>query len=161
MKFTIGTSVREQANNSPIAQIFSSKTGSCAVTEVYFGTYHINPSSTSLAIGRPATAGIPQSQPEYFIAENSSYANSFSYIHTEWNLKPTSPTSFFRRNDINFDGALQLFSFYWIFPRGLKIPTNQSLVLWNLSAGGNYNSELGYTTSLETAKGQLSVVIEE
>lgn len=60
-------------------------------------------------------------------------APTFSAILAGWSTAPTAPAGFFRR--IGFPATIGS-GYVWTFRKGLVIPVNGSIVLWNLSTVG-------------------------
>jgi len=90
-----------------------------AATASAFGIGHPTAGTTlgTTANGQPEDMGSPQTSP--------------TQIGTSWTTGPGAPAQFLRRVSLpNTIGA----GIIWTFPRGVLVPTSNSLCEWNLSA---------------------------
>lgn len=71
--------------------------------------------------------------PQALLAEDPADGASLTTIAAAWGTGPTIPTNFFRR--ISLPATIGT-GVIWTFPKGLVIPLNGSIVVWNLSATG-------------------------
>ena len=87
--------------------------------------------ASTIALGRPAAIGITPTTPVDFLSEdpNDVIATGVVQSALAWATKPTIPTAFIRRISLPATSGTGVL---WIFPTGLVIPINSSLVLWNL-----------------------------
>lgn len=84
-------------------------------------------------IGRPAAIGVTPTSPQTFLNEDPADGASLTKIAGAWVTGPTVPANFFRR--IGLPATIGT-GVIWTFPKGLVIPLNDSIVVWNISATG-------------------------
>jgi hypothetical protein len=107
-----------------------------AITEIAVTRSSGSISSLSFGLGRAATellqlGGIAL-QPY-----DPSDPETTTTIAQAWSVAPTVPAQFHRRV---FDVQAIGFSMIWTFPRGLRLATSQSMVLWLLTGNATVQS---------------------
>ncbi|MDI9847382.1 hypothetical protein QM467_04815 [Rhodoblastus sp. 17X3] len=88
--------------------------------------------ASAFGLGVPAAKGITPTSPVTVLAEdqnNTTAGNTQTAL--AWGTAPTVPAAFFRR--VSLPATIGA-GIIWTFPRGIMVPKNTSLVLWNLSA---------------------------
>ena len=89
--------------------------------------------ASTFGLGRPAAIGVTPTSPVTLLAEDSSAPAGTVQSALAWATGPTAPANFFRR--ISLPATIGS-GVIWTFPKGLLIPVNSSLVVWNLAANG-------------------------
>lgn len=107
---------------------------SVGVYLVEFGMTLHDATASSVGLGVPAAKGVTPTGPLTFLAE-SGVGTPLTTFARAWGTGPTAPASFFR---VATFGAAVGASLVWHFPRGLYIPANSTVVLWNTSAAGRF-----------------------
>ena len=95
------------------------------VVEISFS--QVTAVAATIGLGRPAAIGDTPTSPVTFLAEDSADPAATVTACVAWGTPPTVPTAFFRR--ITCVAAIGA-GVIWTFPRGLKIPISNSIVLW-------------------------------
>lgn len=89
--------------------------------------------ASTYGLGRPASAGTPSATTAFLDESDGNGATGTTTGAVAWSGAPTAPTQFFRRVALPAtigEGVI------WTFPRGLGLPVNGTVVLWNLAANG-------------------------
>jgi hypothetical protein len=126
------------ASGTPAWELRTNASTRCSVLEV--GITAIAATSISLGLGRPAARGtiLPGYSFPLIPEERTDGASpSLTTICLAWQIAPTAPVQFFRRI-FNVAGIGN--GIIWTFARGLVVPINDSLVLWNNAAGPQLNT---------------------
>ena len=118
------------ANATPQWEIRTNNLVRSSILEI--GITTIAATALTLGLGIPAARGTILPGFSYpFIAEDANEGTSSTTICIAWQVAPTAPTNFFRRiSNIAGIGS----GIIWTFARGLVIPVNGSMVLWNTAA---------------------------
>ena len=83
----------------------------------------------TFGLGRPVVIGQTPSSPILGLSEDDgTLTTATANIATAWGVAPTSPSQFFRQCDLP---AVTGSGIIWTFPRGIVIPCQNSLVIWN------------------------------
>jgi len=88
----------------------------------------------ALGVGIPAAAGIGPKNALILIGDDPNAPPNGVTVATDWQTPPTSPTNFFRR--VSYASG-PIFPFMVRFPRGLRLASGGSLVIWDLLVPGN------------------------
>jgi hypothetical protein len=88
--------------------------------------------ASAFGLGVPAAKGVGATSPVTVLAEdqNNTTAGNTTTALAWGTTAPTVPTNFFRR--VSLPATIGA-GIIWTFPRGIMVPKNTSLVLWNLS----------------------------
>jgi hypothetical protein len=126
------------AATTPAWEIRTNATTRSSILEI--GVTGVTAVSISLGLGNPAARGtiLPgYSFPLLPEERTDGTSPSTTTICLAWQIPPTAPAQYFRRifNQAGIGGGV-----IWTFARGLIIPINGSLVLWNIAAGPQLNS---------------------
>lgn len=130
--FSFGTAV-----NTPQWEIRTTSTTRCSILEI--GVTPLTGASISLGLGRPAVRGtiLPGYSFPLIPEERTDGASpSSTTICLAWQIAPTAPVQFHRR----IIGNTIMSGIIWTFARGLIIPVDGSIVLWNIVAGPQLNT---------------------
>lgn len=89
--------------------------------------------ASTFGIGRPQAIGVTPTSPQALLAEDSADGASNTTVAAAWGTGPTVPVNFFRR--ISLPATIGT-GVIWTFPKGVVIPLNGSVVVWNITATG-------------------------
>jgi hypothetical protein len=95
------------------------------------GVFLAAATASTFGFGTPAAIGVTPTAPVTVLAEDPADPAGSSKAAVAWATPPTIPAAFYRR--IGLPAAIGA-GMIWTFPRGIQIPINTSLVLWNLAA---------------------------
>lgn len=111
---------------TPAWEVRSASTNKPAIMELGFSQ---NAATAGVfGVGRPAAIGITPTTPVTFLDESDGNgATGLTTCAVAWATPPTVPANFFRR--ISCPATVGA-GVIWTFPRGLGLPTSNSIVLW-------------------------------
>lgn len=89
--------------------------------------------ASAYGLGRPAAKGITPTSPVDLLNEYGNESTTYPKTALAWGTAPTIPVQFFRQ--VTFPATVGSYV-VWLFPRGLFVPANQSVVVWNSAANG-------------------------
>jgi len=125
----------------PVFEIVSVPAGYPKIREIWLtlGTL-ITAQVTSLGLGIPAVAGTTPVRSRYILPEDLSPSSTFTRVVSDWNVPPTSPTTFQRRISLPSTAIGAMNAVPLRFPRaGLIVPNGQTMVLWCITAAAKGN----------------------
>jgi hypothetical protein len=126
------------ASGTPAWEIRTNSTTRCSILEM--GITALSATSIALGLGRPAARGtiLPGYSFPLIPEERTDGASpSQTLICLAWQIAPTVPAQFYRRifNNAGIGNGI-----IWTFARGLIIPVDGSMVLWNNAGGPQLNT---------------------
>jgi hypothetical protein len=89
--------------------------------------------ASTYGLGRPQAIGGTPTTPVQVLAEDAADPAGSAQTALAWSVGPTIPSQFFRRISLPATVGTGVI---WTFPRGLVIPSSNSIVLWNLASNG-------------------------
>lgn len=93
----------------------------------------VNSVNSIVGFGKPVLGGSYPTTITYGAQEDMAVPNTTIGIATAWTIGPSSPTNFMRRAGIA--NTIGIFT----FPRGLTVPSGNSVVLWNLATNDTFD----------------------
>ena len=115
--------------NQAMMEIIAGASSRLAVLEL--GMINATAVGLTIGLGRPAAIGITPTTPSLLQRMDPADTACVGATALAWGTSPTSPVFFMRR--FTFPAAIGM-GVVWTWPKGLMIPTNGSVVLWNISA---------------------------
>jgi hypothetical protein len=113
---------------TPAFEVRAAATGGPSLQEI--SGHSLLAASMIVGLGRPATVGTPLT-PAKLAQENNPAGLSITTTAVAWSVAPTVPAQFLRRTSaLSGIGA----GFIYFFPRGIAIPSGQSVVVWNIAS---------------------------
>ena len=91
----------------------------------------VNATASIFGLGRPAARGVTPTTPADMLGENNIDGTSIVTTAVAWATGPTIPTAFFRRASLPATAGS---SMIWTFPKGIIVPIDNSMVIWNLAS---------------------------
>jgi hypothetical protein len=93
--------------------------------------------SAIYGIGRPGNDGsVAQTTPVLVQPHDPADPAGLTGTAVAWTTAPTVPSIFLRRWSMGLNGGVVI----WVWPRGLTIPVNKGIVMWNLATNINPTS---------------------
>jgi hypothetical protein len=124
---TGGTAVATRATGTPHLDI---KAGANPITVYEIAMFAGTAVAWNLGVGRPANSGSVV-QTTTFVPVPDTTGTPLARLGTAWSTAPTIPAVFMRNVGIA-SGIGNGYTF--VFPDGILVPANGSLVVWNTSA---------------------------
>lgn len=127
------------ASNATAAWEIRTGTSPGRIKLLELGFFLTSSAATTIGLGRPGAIGITPTTPVDFLPEDPNDVIPTGIIQSAlaWGTGPTVPTAFFRR--VSLPATIGT-GIIWTFPKGLTIPVNNSIVLWNLAANSTLNA---------------------
>jgi hypothetical protein len=99
------------------------------------GVYLAAATASIYGLGRPAAKGVAPTSPVNVLCEDGIELGGLNALTAiAWTTTaPTAPTQFMRR--VQFPATISA-SVVWTFEKGLYIPADSTIVLWNLQLNG-------------------------
>jgi hypothetical protein len=123
-----------RTTNSTIAQacveIYTPSTLAIRVMEI--GICNVAATGWAVGLGRPAAQGITPVAAAFNPEQSTADPAAKTNVSLSWGTSPTAPTTYLRR--AYFPATIGA-GVVWTFPRGLYLPADASLVLFNITAG--------------------------
>lgn len=131
MKGHLGVRTSGAGSGAAALEVIAPSLKGCYLKELSFSLAAAT--ASTYALGRPAAKGITPTSPVAAQYQDG-VVPMLTATALAWGTGPTAPTAFIRRSSLPATlGA----SIVWTFSdKGLFIPANTSLVLWNLAANG-------------------------
>ena len=129
MIYSLGLRTTDVTINQAMVEIYTPATLAIRVLEI--GISIASASACSIGLGRPAQQGITPVPVAFLAEQNASNPVAKTNASLSWGTSPTAPASYLRR--VNFPSSAGS-GVIWTFPRGLELPANSSLVLFNTTA---------------------------
>src|SRR5208337_3667168 len=129
MIYSVGLRTTDTAINHAMVEIYTPATLAIKVLEI--GISIATGSACSIGLGRPQAQGITPVPAAFQAEQNVSNPAAKTMASLSWATSPTVPAVFLRR--VNFPATAGS-GVIWTFPRGLELPANSSLVLFNITA---------------------------
>jgi hypothetical protein len=135
-RYDLGFATLDGTVSLPCAEIRSTSSDKPRLLEIGMFQVAAAASALNIGIGTPAALGVGPISPAKMLQEETADPASPVLIATQWSVKPTSPTNFYRR----VGAATGVGNGLMIgFPRGLSIPVSSSIVFWNVLANSLLN----------------------
>lgn len=129
--YSLGNRTTNVTTGNATIELRTAATDACAVLEI--GIFLGAATASTFGIGRPAARGITPTSPITVLAEDGNAPAGTAQTALAWGTGPTVPVNFFRR--CSFPATIGS-GVIFTFPRGLIVPINSSLVVWNLATNG-------------------------
>jgi hypothetical protein len=129
MIYSVGLRTTDVTINHAMVEIYTPATLAIKVLEI--GVSIATASACSIGLGRPQAQGITPVPVAFQPEQNASNPAAKTNASLSCGTSPTVPAVFLRR--VNFP-ATSGSGVIWTFPRGLELPANSSLVLFNVTA---------------------------
>jgi hypothetical protein len=129
-RYSITSNTVTVSANSAAFELFSSQVSLLVISISIFNPTGV---SCTFGLGRPVVIGQSQTSPITGLAEDGNGPAGSGKVATAWGTAPTIPINFFRRINLPAVGGSGII---WSFPKGLIIPVQNSIVLWNIAANG-------------------------
>jgi hypothetical protein len=128
--YSVGVRSTDVTINQAVCEIFTNANVVCKIMEI--GICQVAAAAVSYGIGRPAAQGVTPGTLSYFQAEQTTTdPTSKTQIALSWATSPTAPTVYMRRVNTTIASAGAVIT----FPKGLLMPINSSVVIFNITAG--------------------------
>ncbi len=130
MRLSLGVRTSSGADATAAWEIIAGATpGRIKIMEL--GIFLATATASIFGLGRPQAIGVTPTSPVDFLQEDSDDVLASGVVQSAlaWDTGPTVPTSFFRRIALP---AVVGTGVIWTWPKGLLIPVEESIVLWNL-----------------------------
>jgi hypothetical protein len=129
MIYSVGIRTTNLTINQACVEIYTPATLAVKVLEIGVGV--VTATSYTVGLGRPQAQGVTPVPVAFQPEQNASNPAAKTNASLSWGTSPTVPAVFLRR----FITPATIGSgVIWTFPRGLELPANSSLVLWNITA---------------------------